>query len=275
MFDQEPSGGVQACADDGNKIIEAIENNVLGTRRVAAAAARYGANRFVLISTDKAVHPASVLGASKRMAELVVKAMNAGTSKTCFCAVRFGNVLGSNGSVVPMFKSQIAAGGPVKGTDARMTRYFMTIPEASQLVLQASAMAHDGEIFVLDMGERVKIVDLARNLILLSGLKPDEDVRIEFTGIRPGEKLFEELRMMTESTVDTRHPKIKVFTGASLGLGEVDGLISDLEKACAQRDSEQVFHHMCSSVPEYAPSREAKELYLQGVGADHLLEAAS
>jgi FlaA1/EpsC-like NDP-sugar epimerase len=190
---------------------EAIKNNVVGTKTVADAADKFGASSFVMISTDKAVNPTSIMGSSKRIAELYIQDLGK-TSKTHFVTVRFGNVLGSNGSVVPIFKNQIAAGGPVTVTHPEMRRYFMTIPEASQLVLQAAAMGKKGgEIFVLDMGEPVKIVDLAKELITLSGFRPGEDIEIIFTGTRPGEKLFEELSIKGEDMVPTRHPKIGIW----------------------------------------------------------------
>lgn len=192
---------------------EAIKNNVFGTLNTARAADQNGCKRFILISTDKAVNPTNIMGASKRICEMVIQSLNV-HSKTEFVAVRFGNVLGSNGSVIPLFRKQIEEGGPVTVTDKNIIRYFMTIPEAVSLVLQAGAYAKGGEIFVLDMGEPMKIDDLARNLIKLSGLRPDEDIKIQYTGLRPGEKLYEELLMAEEGLQKTAHEKI--FIGKPL-----------------------------------------------------------
>lgn len=186
---------------------EAIKNNIVGTLNVAECANKYGVERFVLISTDKAVNPTNVMGASKRLCEMIIQAINK-KSNTEYVAVRFGNVLGSNGSVIPLFKKQIAEGGPVTLTHKDITRYFMLIPEAAQLVLQAGAYAKGGEIFVLDMGNPVKIYDLARDLIKLSGFEPEKDIKIEISGLRPGEKLYEELLMNEEGLTKTRHEKI-------------------------------------------------------------------
>jgi FlaA1/EpsC-like NDP-sugar epimerase len=190
---------------------EAVKNNVFGTKILADVSARFEVERFVMISTDKAVRPSSVMGASKRAAEIYIQTLSR-RCDTRFVTVRFGNVLGSAGSVVPIFREQIAAGGPVTVTHPEMTRYFMTIPEASQLVLQAGAMGDGGELFILDMGKPVRIVDIARDLIRISGLQPEVDIAIEFTGIRPGEKLHEELASANENATKTRHPKI--FVGA-------------------------------------------------------------
>ena len=187
--------------------MEAIKNNVFGTFNVAECAHRFNVERFVMISTDKAVNPTNVMGATKRMCEMIIQSMDK-ISETHFVAVRFGNVLGSNGSVIPLFKNQIAHGGPVTLTNKYITRFFMTIPEAAQLVLQAGAYAEGGEIFVLDMGKPVKIYDLAWDLIKLSGFEPNKDIKIEITGLRPGEKLYEELLMSEEGLTNTKHEKI-------------------------------------------------------------------
>lgn len=233
-------------------LVEAVANNILGTFNVADAAATYGVADFVMISSDKAVRPVNIMGLTKRVAELVVRGMQNGGTR--FTSVRFGNVLGSNGSVVPIFKQQIAAGGPVTVTDPEMTRYFMTIPEAVQLVLQASTMGHGGEIFVLDMGAPVKIVDLARNLILLSGLRIDEDIEIKFNGIRPGEKLYEELSAYNENTAPTFHEKIKVFLPAEEDTIAVAPCIATLRELCQERDSRAIFMELKDLVAEYNPS---------------------
>ena len=233
-------------------VFEAVENNVIGTWNVAAAAAESGIADFVMISSDKAVRPTSVMGVTKRVAELLIHALQNGRTK--YVSVRFGNVLGSNGSVIPLFKQQIAARKPVTVTHPEMRRYFMTIPEAAQLVIQASTMGKGGEIFVLDMGQAVRILDLASNLILLSGLRPEEDIKIVFTGIRPGEKLYEELAHMDEETLPTFHQKIKVF--ANHGSAQHDTLerIEKLRGLCADRNISDILLELKELVIDYNPS---------------------
>lgn len=221
---------------------EAVTNNVFGTFNVARAAAEAGAERFVLISTDKAVNPVNCMGASKRVAEMIIQAMGRGDRqfRTRFVAVRFGNVLGSRGSVIPIFRRQIAAGGPVTVTHPDMKRYFMTIPEAVQLVLQAGAMSEGGEIYVLRMGHPVRIVDLAREMIRLSGLEPDVDIKIEFTGIRPGERLFEELHTEGETVAPTPHKDIVKLRGEGIDLAWLEHGLSLLREAAASGQVERV-----------------------------------
>ena len=233
-------------------VFEAIENNVFGTYNVAVAAAEHGVEHFVMISSDKAVRPTNIMGTTKRVAELVLLALQNGRTK--YVAVRFGNVLGSNGSVIPIFKKQIAAGGPVTVTHPEMRRFFMTIPEACQLVLQASAIGKGGQICVLDMGQPVKIVDLARNLILLSGLRPDEDIKIEFTGMRPGEKLYEELSTFLEDTVPTEHEKIRIFMGDGMRERDIQGWLDSLHEICETRDTGRLVVALKEIVLDYSPS---------------------
>ena len=218
---------------------EALHNNVFGTLNAVRAADAYGAARFIFISTDKAVNPTSVMGATKRMGEMVMQ-YYARTSKTIFSAVRFGNVLGSNGSVIPVFQRQIAAGGPLTVTHPDIERFFMTIPEASRLVIQAGGMAKGGEIFILNMGEPVKIVDLAKGLIQLQGLTPDVDVKIVFTGLREGEKMYEELLMDEESTLPTDNHSILISTGQEISYTEVAEKLDELEAALTLTDEEAV-----------------------------------
>jgi FlaA1/EpsC-like NDP-sugar epimerase len=230
---------------------QAVRNNVYGTWRVASCAQRHGAQRFVLISTDKAVNPTNVMGATKRLAEIICQGLQS-QSGTRFVIVRFGNVLGSNGSVIPKFREQIAMGGPITVTHPEITRYFMSIPEAAQLVMQAGCMGKGGEIFVLDMGEPVKIVDLAKDLIRLSGLSED-DIRIEFTGLRPGEKLYEELLADEESTLPTPHPKLRIARARSVGKAELQALQAWISKDASLPDDE-VRKALRQWVPEYVPN---------------------
>ncbi len=229
---------------------EAIKNNILGTRVVADAAAACGCEKFVMVSTDKAVNPTSIMGASKRVAEMYIQGLDSRVS-TQFVTVRFGNVLGSSGSVIPIFKEQIARGGPVTVTHPEMTRYFMTIPEAAQLVLQAGCMGKGGEIFVLDMGEPVRIVDLARDLIKLSGLRPGEDIAIEFVGMRPGEKLFEELSIAGENVSLTSHPKIGIWTNRPEEWEMLLGAIHELVSKADGLDRESARSALKRIVPEF------------------------
>ena len=228
---------------------EAIKNNVFGTYKMAKAAAKYGVSKFVLISTDKAVNPTNIMGASKRLCEMVVQMMGR-TTDTDFVAVRFGNVLGSNGSVIPLFKDQIANGGPVTVTHPEITRFFMTIPEAVSLVLQAGYYAKGGEIFVLDMGQPVKIADMARNLIRLSGLEPDVDVKIEYTGLRPGEKLYEELLMDEEGLQDTENKLIHIGKPIIMDDELFLQQLKKLEEACTS-ESTNIKHLVSQIVPTY------------------------
>jgi FlaA1/EpsC-like NDP-sugar epimerase len=229
--------------------VEAIKNNVLGTRLLGELSGESGVEVFVLISTDKAVRPTSVMGASKRMAELVVQDLNRAYS-TNYVAVRFGNVIGSTGSVIPIFSEQIRNGGPVTVTHPQMTRYFMTIPEASQLVLQAAALGRGGEIFILDMGEPVRILDLAEEAIKMSGLKPYEDIDIVFSGIRPGEKLFEELEITEERMEKTRHPKIFIGRIAEYPSEKMSRAMTRLKGYVERGEEEQVRIFLSEFLPE-------------------------
>lgn len=229
---------------------EAIKNNVVGTQNVADAADEFGTTSLVMISTDKAVNPTSIMGSSKRIAEMYIQDLSR-TSRTRLVTVRFGNVLGSDGSVVPIFKKQIAQGGPVTITHPEMKRYFMTIPEASQLVLQAASMGKGGEIFVLDMGEPVKIVDLARELITLSGFRPGEDIEMVFTGLRPGEKLFEELSIEGEDMIRTSHPKIRIWKNIPMDREKLRAGINELIAIAKTQSYRQIVGKIKELVPEY------------------------
>ncbi|MHC4204850.1 MAG: polysaccharide biosynthesis protein [Planctomycetota bacterium] len=229
---------------------EAVKNNIVGTQIVADAAGNYGAANFVMISTDKAVNPTSIMGSSKRIAEMYIQDLSR-TSETHFVTVRFGNVLGSDGSVVPIFKKQIAEGGPVTVTHPEMKRYFMTVPEASQLVLQAASMGKGGEIFVLDMGQPVKIVDLARELITLSGFRPGEDIEMVFTGPRSGEKLFEELSIEGEDMQRTRHPKISIWKNIPMDRDSLRSGIDGLVAIAKTQAYDEIVRKIKELVPEY------------------------
>lgn len=230
---------------------EAIKNNVLGTRKVVMAADKWHTKKFVMISTDKAVNPTNIMGASKRICEMIVQTYN-NRSETEFVSVRFGNVLGSNGSVIPLFRKQIANGGPVTVTHPEITRFFMTIPEAVSLVLQAGAYAKGGEIFVLDMGEPVKIDDLARNLILLSGFKPDKDIKIEYTGLRPGEKLYEELLMNEEGLQDTENRLIHIGKPIKLDENRFLRRLEELSEY-VQDEPKDIRSYILDICPTYKP----------------------
>ena len=238
---------------------QAVTNNIFGTYNVALVAKQYGADNFVMISSDKAVNPTNMMGVTKRLAELIILGLHQ-QSRTRFMAVRFGNVLGSNGSVIPIFEEQIRNGGPVTVTHRDVTRYFMTIPEAVQLVLQASSMGKGGEIFVLDMGEPVKVVDMARRMIRLSGFEPDRDIKIVFTGLRPGEKLFEELRLDAEGIKPTTHEKIWMLEGTRVDFDEVRKWLEHLSALVEARNVHGLISKLVSIVPEYSPSGELMSL---------------
>lgn len=229
---------------------EAIKNNIFGTLNVAMLSSKYNVKRFLLISTDKAVNPTNVMGATKRAAEMIIQSLNE-ESKTEFVAVRFGNVLGSNGSVIPLFKKQIEEGGPVTVTHPKIIRYFMTIEEAVGLVIQAGGMAKGGEIFVLDMGEPVKILDLAKNLIRLSGFEPDVDIKIVFTGLRPGEKLYEELLMSEEGLLDTKHKKIFIGRPIDFDKNDLQKYLIELRNIVLEEDDELIEQAMKNLVPTF------------------------
>ena len=231
--------------------VEAVKNNVFGTLNTVEMSEKYGAERFMMVSTDKAVNPTNVMGATKRMCEMIVQAHSSGNSRTKFSSTRFGNVLGSAGSVIPLFKKQIAAGGPITITDKRIIRYFMTISEASSLVLQAGAMAGSGELFVLDMGKPVKILDLAENLVRLSGLEPYNDIDIIETGLRPGEKLYEELLVSSETLGKTDNKLIFIEKDEALSLEEIDKKLDILRKAAEEGDNDGMREALRATVPTF------------------------
>ena len=233
---------------------QAITNNIFGTYNVALLSRQFRVEDFVLISSDKAVNPTNIMGVTKRVAELIMQGLQDGTTR--FMAVRFGNVLGSNGSALPLFEQQIAAGGPVTVTHPDARRYFMTIPEAVQLVLQASSMGKGGEIFVLDMGEPVRILDLVRNLIRLSGFEPDRDIKIDFVGLRPGEKMFEELKLEGEDVKPTAHEKIRLLTGSRTTFEQISGWLDELSMLVQGKNVHGLVTKLVTIVPEYWPSPE-------------------
>jgi FlaA1/EpsC-like NDP-sugar epimerase len=233
---------------------EAIRNNVFGTWTVAHLAKLYGVRKFVMVSTDKAVRPTNIMGASKRIAELVCEGFGR-DSATKFVTVRFGNVLNSVGSVIPLFKRQIAAGGPVTVTHPDIYRYFMTIPESVQLIMQAGAMGQGGEIFILDMGEPIRIADLARDMITLSGLEPDRDIKIVFTGLRPGEKMYEELLTEGEEVKSTLHEKIKVAKAESLDWQLILNKIEHLIDSLRYGNPTNIVNNIKEIVPEFQPEK--------------------
>jgi FlaA1/EpsC-like NDP-sugar epimerase len=249
-------------------VFAAVETNIFGTWNVACAALERGVEDFVMISTDKAVRPTSMMGATKRVAEMLIRGLQM-QGATKFVAVRFGNVLGSNGSVVPTFKEQIAAGGPVTVTHPDITRYFMTIPEAAQLVLQAFSIGKGGEVFVLEMGEAVRIADLARNLILLSGLEPDRDIEIQYTGLRPGEKMFEELNLRDENMAPTAHPKIRSYVSeATFGAAEIKTFLRRLGAIADTQDVARLVLLLKEVIPDYNPGSDLLKTALS-VRSDH------
>ncbi|OVE57633.1 MULTISPECIES: nucleoside-diphosphate sugar epimerase/dehydratase [Chryseobacterium] len=240
---------------------EGIIVNVLGSRIIATLSSKYNVNRFVMVSTDKAVNPTNVMGASKRAAELFVQSLqNVEGNKTKFITTRFGNVLGSNGSVIPHFKKQIEAGGPVTITHPDIVRYFMTIPEACELVLQAGTMGHGGEIFVFDMGEPVKILDLARRMIKLSGFEPNIDIKIIYTGLRPGEKLYEELLSDDAKTLPTHNEKIMISKDPSMVFSEIESMVNLVTKAAIKRDKVEVVRILKTIVPEFRSNNSIYEI---------------
>jgi len=248
-----------------HNVVEGVRNNIFGTLYTARAAIAAKVETFVLISTDKAVRPTNVMGTTKRMAELILQALSKEAHDTRFCMVRFGNVLGSSGSVVPLFRKQISSGGPVTVTHADITRYFMTIPEASQLVIQAGAMGKGGDVFVLDMGKSVKIVDLATKMIHLSGFSvkdehnPDGDVSIEFTGLRPGEKLYEEL-LIGDNVTGTDHERIMTAHEVDLPWIALQVLLDDLDHACHHFDHEKIRMLLLNAPAGFAPSDDICDL---------------
>ena len=233
---------------------KAVENNIKGTENLVEVADRFECEKFVFVSTDKAVNPTNIMGTSKRVSEIIVQSRNIiENSKTTFITVRFGNVIGSVGSVIPLFKKQIQEGGPVTVTHPEIIRYFMLIPEACQLILQAGSMGRGGEIFVLEMGDPVNIDSMARDLIKFSGFEPEVDIKIEYTGLRPGEKLYEELMTADENVVPTNHDKIMVLNSEKYDMDNFDTSFERLKKAAKERDKEKIKNCLIEIVPEYKP----------------------
>jgi FlaA1/EpsC-like NDP-sugar epimerase len=246
-------------------LLEAMRNNIIGTWNVSRVARQHRVRSFVMISSDKAVNPTSIMGVTKRIAELIVSAESKGKDNgTNFVSVRFGNVLESNGSVVPTFRRQIAAGGPITVTHPDMRRYFMSIREAVQLVLQASTMGKGHDIFVLDMGEPIRILDLARNMIQLAGLVPDEDIEIRITGLRPGEKLFEEIALEGENILPTYHEKIRIFKGKEMEPEVLSNWLNHLHSLIEQRDENSILKTLAELVPEYNSPKQEKTMLARG-----------
>ena len=234
-----------------NNPAEAIKTNVFGTQTIADMAVKYHTKKFVMVSTDKAVNPTNVMGASKRLAEIYIQSLNQETNTTAFITTRFGNVLGSNGSVIPRFKKQIEEGGPITVTHPQITRYFMTIPEACQLVLEAGTMGTGGEIFIFDMGKSVKIVDLAKKMIKLSGLQLGKDIQINFTGLRPGEKLYEELLADKENTLPTHHAQIMIAKVRKYPFPEVKEQIQELLSLLNGQNDLMIVEKVKRIIPEF------------------------
>ncbi len=234
---------------------KAVENNVFGTKNLIEVTRAFKCDKFVFVSTDKAVNPTNVMGTSKRIAELLVQECScAANCKTAFMIVRFGNVIGSVGSVIPLFKKQIQEGGPVTVTHPDIIRYFMLIPEACQLILQAGAMGKGGEIFILEMGEPVKIDDMARELIRFSGFEPDVDIKIEYTGLRPGEKLYEELMTDQENVIPTDHKKIMALHANCINMEALNRRLDRLKEMAEKRDGQGIRNLMMEMIPEYRPN---------------------
>ena len=252
---------------------EAVKTNVFGTSNLSNISVNYNVEKFVLVSTDKAVRPANVMGATKRIAEMIIQNYNRINKNTDFMAVRFGNVLGSSGSVIPIFQEQIKNGGPITITDPAMERYFMSIPEASQLILQAGSLGLGGEVFILDMGEPIKIVDIANELIRLSGYEPELDISIKFTGARPGEKKVEELSLEREQSDKTKHEKIFVLNDPGITdevLSKVYTRVRELKTDLQKKTPIEIRYKLSEILPEYNPESKSNNIILSGIKSDDL-----